>query len=791
MYLKIYTFLLIFLGLFINDIQAEYQISGQVTDEVLGESMVGVTIRVSDGQGKTTDFDGRYNFTVSGTVTLTFTYIGYKSVTKEIFVRQNDTILDIKMEETTSILDAVTVSTSRYEKNILKEAVSIDVIDIKFLENNQVTQLDQIISKVPGVQIIDEQASIRGSGFSFGAGSRVSIIVDGLPLLAPEGATIPWNYIPIENIAQIEVLKGAASVLYGTSAMNGLINVQTAYATSKPETTIQTYYSVYDNPKKEYQVWWNDGAQPNIKGLYFSHRAKVTEKFDLVIGGNAHNELSFLQGANEERYRFNINTRYRVTDRLSFGINANTMQVSKGFWGFWGNSDSLALVPNAEISPDAFASINFDPYITYFDSYNNQHSLKTRFYSITFLRTGDDIDTKASTNHIEYQFNRQLKNGLNITAGASTQILSVASPIFSYDSVAMAPGRFTGLISGIYAQGERSLLDDRLTVAFGSRWETYTFDTETQVGFPVFRVASTFAVTPKDILRTNFGQGYRLPSLAEQFIDFNNGFQNFPNPELRPEVGATYEIGYKRAFDGTKARGYLDAAVFFMDYTDLVEPVFGFYAEDSSIASILEPTNYGFKYQNISDAKILGFELGGTLNGELGVIGYRLWTGYTYTFPANLITDTTNLNNGGFLVKSAFNSIFSLDSSLHEGILPYRNLHNYRLDIELYYKKLTVGFAANYQSRMINIDDILIGEGYWGTGLQAINGGEDVFPGIKEYRTEHQQGDWVFDFRLNYELTDNLRLNFVVNNLFNYEYALRISKINPPRMFTLKLQMSI
>lgn len=789
MNLKIYTILLFFVGLSIHS-QAQFQITGQVTDAELGESIIGVTIRASDGQGQTTDYDGRYRFSTEGEITLTFSYIGYKSVVKKVTITE-DTELNIVMEESTSILNAVTVTTSRYEKNILKEAVTLDIIDAKFLENNQVTQLDQIISKVPGIQIIDGQASIRGSGFSFGAGSRVGIVVDGLPLLAPEGATVPWNYIPIENIAQIEVLKGAASVLYGTSAMNGLINVQTAYATSKPQTTIQTYLSIYDNPKKDYQAWWKGETQPNIKGFYFSHRSKVTEKFDLVLGGNAHKELSFLKDANEERYRFNINTRYRLTDKLSFGINANTMQISQSFWGFWGNSDSLALTPSENITPNAYRSINLDPYITYFDAFENQHSLKTRFYNVTFLRTGNDIDTKASVNHLEYQFSRQFKNKLNVIAGVNSQILNVASPIFPYDSVAMAPGSFKGLINGVYSQVEQSFLNDKLTVAFGSRWETYTFGGQTQVGFPVFRLASTFAITEKDILRANVGQGYRLPSLAEQFIDYNSGIQNFPNPDLNPEIGASYELGYKRAFDNDFANGYLDATLFFMDYDDLIEPVFGFYSKDSSLAQIINGDNYGFKYQNIADAKILGFELGATLNGTIGEFGYRLWTGYTYTFPINMASDTTNLSNAGFFLKSAAKSVFSLDSSLYESVLLYRNLHNYRLDFELYYKKLTIGFSGNYQSRMINIDEILVGEGYWGKVLEAFNGGAPVFPGIKEYRIDHPQGDWTFDVRLNYELMDDLRLNFVVNNLFNYEYSLRVGKMNPPRMFTLKLQVGI
>ncbi len=785
-------FTLLFFCLSSFSLQAQFQISGQVTDQT-GTPMIGVAIISSDGEGTTTDIDGRFNILVKDGVTLTFSYLGYKPFVKEILLseQQSSTIINVVMEEVSSILDMVTVSTGRYEKNILKEAVTLDVIGTEFLTRNSVTQLDQIISKVPGIQIIDDQASIRGSGFSFGAGSRVSVVLDGLPLLAPEGSTIPWNYVPIENISQIEVLKGAASVLYGTSAMNGLINIQTAYPTSKSKTTFQTYFSVYARPQKEYQVWWDEEPQPHIKGIYVSHRSRVTDKLDVVIGGNIHNEISYLQGANENRYRFNFNTRYRLTDKLSFGINGNIMDFSKGYWGFWKDGDSLALLPAAEILPDSYISTNFDPYLTYFDPFNNQHSIKTRFYSITFLRTGNDPNTTASNNHFEYQFNRKFKNELHLAAGISQQLMRVSSPIFEFDTLAMAPKTFTGSVNSIYAQLEKSLLDNRLTLTLGSRWEIYAFDKKQQVGFPVLRTAGTFAITPKDILRANAGQGYRLPSLAEQFIDYNSGFQNFPNPALQPEIGTSYELGYKRAFDKKAINGYFDAAVFFMDYNNLIQPLFGFYHKDTLISTISDINNYGFQYQNIADAKILGFELAATLNGKFGEFGYRLWTGYTYTFPVNMATDTTNLSSVGFFLKSAAKSVFGLDSSLYEGILLYRNLHNYRLDIELFYKNLTIGFAGNYQSQMINIDDLLVGEGYWGGVMEFFNGGKDLFPGLKQYRKAHTQGDFVFDVRLNYKVSDNLRLNFVVNNVFNYEYALRIGKINPPRMFTVKLEMGI
>jgi outer membrane receptor protein involved in Fe transport len=784
---------------------AQYTVSGQITDNLTGEPMIGVTINSTGGKNAVTDYDG--NFQLSSEIDifqLTFSYIGYKTEKIEMSFREetgDSLYLSVRLLEATSILDAVVVSSGRYEKDLLKETVSIDLITPELLNNNQVTQLDQIIAKVPGVQIIDEQASIRGSGFSFGAGSRVMVVLDGLPLLAPEGSNIPWNYIPIENIAQIEVLKGASSVLYGTSAMNGLINVRTAYPTSKTKTTWQTYVGVYDNPQKEYQIWWKDKPQPHQIGTYVSHRTKVNKNFDLVLGGHAHKELSYLQGADERRYRFNFNTRYRITDNLAIGINGNFMEFSKGFWSFWADNDTLGLKPLSPISLDSYYSRNFDPYVNYTDPFDNQHSIKTRLYSVTYLRTGNSPNTTANVNHYEYQFNRKFKNNFSITAGISRQTLSVASPVFgldtfnfvspftAVDTFTTSDKKFTGNVTSYYAQFDKSFIDDRLSIVFGSRWETYAFADETQAGFPVFRLGSSFEINPKNILRASFGQGYRLPSLAEQFVDYNNGFQNFPNPELRPEIGASYEIGYKRVFNKKEIKGYFDVAIFYQDYDDLIEPVFGFYNKDT-LRNLFNFDFYGFQYQNITEAKILGFELGTSIDGNIGDLGYRLWSGYTYTFPVDLSRDTANLDNVGNFISAATSSIFGLDSIYQESILLYRNLHNVRLDLELYYQDFTVGFSANYQSKMVNVDDVIVGEGFFAQSIEIINGGA-IFPGMRAFRASQPAGDWVFDLRFNYAVTENFRLNFIINNVMNREYALRIGRINPPRQFTLKLQVGI
>ena len=82
----------------------------------------------------------------------------------------------------------------------------MDVIKPSLVQNKGITNLDAIINQVPGVVVSDGQASIRGgSGYSYGAGTRVLMLVDEMPMITADAADIKWNYLPIENMEQIEV----------------------------------------------------------------------------------------------------------------------------------------------------------------------------------------------------------------------------------------------------------------------------------------------------------------------------------------------------------------------------------------------------------------------------------------------------------------------------------------------------------------------------------------------------------------------------------------------------------
>src|SRR5205085_5635963 len=127
------------------------------------------------------------------------------------------------------------------------------------IESRNAVAMDEGLDYIPGVNIIDGQANIRGgSGWSYGAGSRVQIMVDDLPQLTADANDAKWNFFPVENLEQIEVIKGASSVMFGSSALNGVMNIRTAFPRDTPSTKVSLFGGMYDEAfittDKKYRV---------------------------------------------------------------------------------------------------------------------------------------------------------------------------------------------------------------------------------------------------------------------------------------------------------------------------------------------------------------------------------------------------------------------------------------------------------------------------------------------------------------------------------------------------------
>lgn len=768
-----------------NALSAQSILSGKGLDEENAEPLMGMSIQVLDKEqtiGTVTNIDGEYTLTLptAGKYKLRCSYVGYTPKDIEVEVDgQNPLTLDISL--ISGIMgDVLIVTEGKYEKKLEESTVSVDVINPKMIENNVITGLDEAIKKVSGVHMMDGQVNIRGgAGYAFGTGSRVSFLVDGQPLMSAELSDIKWNFIPLENAEQIEVIKGAGSVLYGSGALNGVINVRTAYPTEKPYTSFSIYSGVYAQPGVDSMRWYRGIKEdpknlPMHTGFFIAHRSKLNKNFDLVVGGNAHIANGYIDRNNERRIRGNAHLTYKPTkyQNINAGVRVNAMYHAVFTYFLPKDMGTNLFVPINKSGLDKYLTLSVDPYVNIYDKHNNKHSINARWYLIDKLR-GKSDNSVCNTSSLEYQFQKQFESNWTITAGAMYQFLHVNSILFNDNN---DPSSQRALIAGhngaIYAQVDKKF-GKRFSITAGVRAEYFNIDTINVATPPIFRFGANYQIGNDGYVRASFGQGFRFPSLAERFINESianvggSSLYAFPNPNLKPEYGWTSEIAYRHVIKAknNKFRMYLDAAMFWMEYTDMVEFQLARY-----------PEGLGFKSVNIAEARIAGWELSTFGEGKIGKLPIRFWGGYTYSCPVNLAADTSMQNVGkyvDFMFSAFFKGIDKNNYETTDRLLRYRSLHNVRFDVETEYKNIIFGAVANFNSFVHGVDLLF-----------SLN----VIPGFTEFRESNPNGDWTFDLRLGYKFNAKQRLNLTVNNIANRVYAFRPGRAEAPRCIALKYQ---
>ena len=777
--------------LFSIALNSNSQIQGKVVDASTGEPIIGAKIYASDGQRAISNFDGDYNLACKEfPVVLVVKMLQYVNDTTTI---ESSGRYNIKLSEPVTDLQTVVVSAGRRKQAIEEVPVSMEIIRPELIDNKGITSLDQAIEQTPGVSTFDGQVSIRGgSGFSYGAGSRVLLLWNGMPLLSGYAGDTQWNAIPMEQASQIEVMKGASSVLHGSGALNGIIALTEKEPGTTPETKVKLQYGIYDNPRRASLKWWDTNPMTQQVEVYRGHMFK---NMGYTISSTFFHDGGYKAGETEYRGRVSGSLYFRPQKwkKVKAGIGYNYQVQKTGNFIIW-ESDSLGYTPQGGVDTSNAAStltynlghrLFLDPYIKMIDKHNNRHSFKNRVYYVKNGISGSEGQSSAATIYYsDYQFQKEYANGFTLTSGISNISNVVRSELV---------GDHNSNNIAAYTQVEHHMGDFDFTA--GLRLEYFTMDGERGDSdfmiskkdstilpfYPVARSGFHYKLAEFTHLRASIGQGIRYPAVGERFIQTSVGALNiFQNPALTPEIGWAGEIGFKQGVRIGDWKGMLDISGFINEYQNMIEFTFGIYnpfngdavnaVQGDPVYDALTDQGYtiydliGFRAQNAEAARITGIDFSFNSFGSIGDVEIVSLMGYTYMNPISLNTD----------------SLYRLTwSDTTENILKYRYRHLVKVDVEVSYKKFSSGISLRYGGFMKNIDRV----------FEESIGGTFILPGLKEYRQIYNRGNLVIDYRIGYKLNDNYRLGFMVNNLLNSEYTSRPGDIQPPRNFSLQVQM--
>lgn len=739
--------------------QKTYNFEGKIVNEQ-NEPLVGAqfkyedsakVVHLSNGLGEYAFESKYYGIVVS--------QMGYK----DMRITPESSIVILQEDE--SLLKTIVISENKRATLLQNATISMDIIRPTLIENTAPTNMEETIGRMNGVQVVDNQPTIRsGSGWSYGAGSRVQVLVDGVPLLSGDAGQPLWTFVPTEGIAGVEIIKGASSVIYGGSALNGVINIKSKKPQLKPFTQVTTSAGLYDLPLRQSLRY--QGNKRNSVSNITAYHTGIYNGLGVTIGLNALNDQSYKMSDYDRRVRGTLGLRKVVSKHnLVYGLGATYQQGTSGSFLLWESYDLGYTALDSGSTDNQISRISIDPYIKW-NKGKFSHSLNTRFLGINNdVDNGDpSVDQSNSSNlvYAEYQSGYSLsKKNFNATGGLVAISTETKSPLYS--------GTQNATNYAAYLQLDKRW--NRLTLSGGARYEQFVLNNRSE-GKPVLRAGMNYKAASYTFLRASFGQGYRFPSIAESYIKTTVGpVSIFPNENLKSETGTNLEIGAKQGFELWDIKMMADVVAFQMNFDNMMEFTFG---QWGPIAPPL--FGAGFKTLNTGKTHVYGTELNLGFMKSGKNIDIQGFIGYTYAQSESLEPEKiigSDISNNQLTYTNT-------SSDAAGNTLKYRPVHSAKADVMLTAGKLEIGAGTAFQSKVQNIDAAFVSFpiNLFVTGVQ-----ESVDKELTRFI--------LINTRIGYKFTDNWRANFIVSNLTNVEYAIRPADLGAPRSGRLQVSYTL
>ena len=479
----------------------------------------------------------------------------------------------------------------------------------------------------------NESVTMQGLGNGY-----VKIMIDGVSVSTDISGSTPIFQIPVENIERIEVIKGADSVLYGSSAMGGVINIITKrHSSDSGEENSGTADSAADEKSKlkvSGTVTEELGFMPLILGWKNYTAANLT-----VSGKHISNTLigSFDFNPGKQRKTYDALageiTYYEGTKKvLGFVRDTLTWNDSWGSVGAYGvYSGSHEVTNYTKTGHDKGADMTYNSHRGEF-GFTGKYVFGEKLYmngflagKLYFLNTDYNIKagaysstTSVQSNSYDAEFDVRAywtPNALNdFTFGANADLESMAGTSFEKRKYALG--------TAVFAQDSISLFDKKLTLIPGVRVE---LSPSVQGSGIIFMATPKFGVkynpAEKTALRFSYGMGYKIPTLKEKYWIFKHSYApgagNFilyGNPNLVPEKSHSFNIGIEQ---NVQNLFIASAGAYFNYILDLIDSVV---TDRLSSPQIRE-------YRNIDKAITYGGDV--SFNTELD--RFKAKVGYAYT----------------------------------------------------------------------------------------------------------------------------------------------------------------
>jgi len=484
-------------------------------------------------------------------------------------------------------LDPMVITATRSEKRDVDVPASTTILSTQDLKNTGAQNLQVALGRVPGLiyktfapgggamGTMANEIAIRG------VSNGTLVMLNGTPM------NLRGKYfldaIPVESVERVEIVKGGGSVLYGSEAMGGVINIITKKEFSN---SVSVGYGNYGQQKYSATV----GAGDLNIGYTLEKWGDVDTISRSHNKGDKHTDMT----GSEKR---NLFLNYKLNDNLNFLYNYYETNVRYDTWfddAYKSVPKGGALQQNREyVTKQNLVQLNYNDGSIKGNLYYNQNKLMADGFTNyktngSYSGTVYDTDEKNRTYGADLQKEWKLNSKAQLILGGSYQ------NEFYDDYDTKLTDRH---IYSVYGQYDHKF-DEKNEFVFGAR-ETWTTAGYRDQNYDNFSMSGQYLykLTENDSIYASVQQSFIMPTFSQMY---GASEQAISNPDLKPQKGTNYEIGYKKVTDTHSWK----AAIYHIDITD-------------NITATWDNDRSEYQYTN-EDFKNTGVELSCDITGSNG-----------------------------------------------------------------------------------------------------------------------------------------------------------------------------
>lgn len=518
------------------------------------------------------------------------------------------------------VTETIVVSAARTEQNLLDTNASLSVVPASKLSNAAVDNVPDLLRQESGVRLVSDgtpglkRVALRGEN-----ASRTLVMVNNQRIDDQKNKSgVPLLINPY-FIDHVEVVKGPSSVLYGSDALGGIVNVITKQPTDEPVVETGMVYNGAANGLSEYVNFTakEDSFQAAVgvfnttqNDLYLSHRERLDNTSYNAHGANAF----FAYDLNDkvqvaytfEHYNLDAETSTTVDDPTYGEYRADMPEWSRLKHGL-----ELTATDINDYLAVAKTSIYYQTNDKEFKSWpqrglivgveNEQHtfggnlqlewSLSDRFYLITgYDGRSEHLDSSSDVSMAMGPMNGQIRINDSSYSQQHHALYALLSTSLTDELTLNTGVRYNYIKTNAgdtHVNGQITVMGNSIPVVMHPDYDdTVQVKTIGSAGL-VYRPFDYGA------FRLNWSQGFRVPNVQELFLITSTGTMQYGNPNLKPEESDNYELGFR-----------------WEDPNGLIADIALFYTQADNYIETAELANSSYyTYQNIAEANSYGVEL--------------------------------------------------------------------------------------------------------------------------------------------------------------------------------------